>query len=83
MPTSSIRSRLNANHAKIFRFVKERASVKLAREAAAAKKRKHAFAKIAQVQKNAEKIKGVVHYNYKYSIQEISEEFALFRSQGC
>ena len=51
MPTSSIRSRLNANHAKIFRFVKERASVKLAREAAAAKKRKHAFAKIAQVKK--------------------------------
>ena len=51
MPTSPLRSRLNANQAKIFRFVKERASVKLAREAAAAKKRKHAFAKIAQVQK--------------------------------
>ena len=50
VPTSPSRSRLNTNQAKIFRFVKERASVKLAREAAAAKKRKHASAKIAQVQ---------------------------------
>ena len=77
MPKSPFGSRLNANLAKIFRFVKERASVKLAREAAAAKKRKHAFAKIAQVQNinkiSTEKMKRVVDYNYKYSIQEISE----------
>ena len=78
MPTSPLRSRLNANQAKIFRFVKEPASVKLPREAAAAQKRKHVFAKIAQVQNinkiSADKMKRVVDYNYKYSIQEISED---------
>ena len=53
--------------------------MKLAREAAAAQKRKqHAFAKIAQVQNinkvSADKMKRVVDYNYKYSIQEISKD---------